>query len=171
MFVPGEEIDIRHQIGKLSEESPSTTISFSLKLFSGERWMQTTIRALFEEGLISGYQSVSRDLTELITAEEAARASEIKYSLLFNKMMDGFLLISVRVDENSNKYLESVDANQALLNILGIVSDEISTAKSLHKLLPAMGPQWEKSIFEVFDSKKANRYEGDMWNGYFEAII
>ena len=170
-FVPGEDINIRQHISKLSEKIPSTTISFKLKLLSDDKWMQTTIRALFEEGMVSGYQSVSRDLTELITAEEAARSSEIKYGLLFNKMMDGFLLISVREDGKSNRYLDSVDANQALLNIVGSTSNEISPSKPLNKLIPEMGPQWEKTIIDVYDSKKAKRYEGNLWNGYFEAII
>jgi len=170
-FIPGDGINIHQLTQKLSEKVPSTTVSFKLKLSSGVKWMQTTIRALFEQTTISGYQSVSRDLTDLITAEEAARESESKYGLLFNTMMDGFLLISVKDDCDTQKHLYCLEANQALLNYIGLPPEENILNRPISELIPELGQEWIQTICDVYKSKNAKRFEGRLWDGHFEAII
>jgi len=161
----GQETEFTDNLKKLTRENPSATITFQL---DEQRWLQMTVRAIFVNALINEYQSVSRDMTPLISAEKAVKTSENKYQLLFNAMIDGFLLVSVKQDTKEILY---VDANKALREIFGLESQIDIRNKPIKLFFPEMEIKWKSAIIDVNQHKVAKRLEDTLDKGYYELII
>jgi len=98
-YVPEEERDrVRAAIEGLSPEHPQASVTHQVVLPTGEvRWHQWVNCALFDaEGRVAEYQSVGRDITELVQAEEALRESEARYRALFEQAADSVVLFDAR---------------------------------------------------------------------------
>jgi PAS domain S-box-containing protein len=81
-FTPRIPFDDRQRVkahlASLSRESPVSTIRHRIIMPSGEvRWQSWSDRAIFDgKGMIREFQSVGRDVTDVVMAEEALRESE-----------------------------------------------------------------------------------------------
>ena len=98
-----------------------------------------TISPIAEDsGVISGFSTIARDITERRLAEAALQISELRYRRLFESAKDGILIL----DANTGKI---VDVNPYLIEMLGY-SREDFLGKEL----------WELGFFkDVLDSKAA----------------
>jgi two-component system sensor histidine kinase/response regulator len=84
-----------------------------------DTWSSTTKLPLHDkEGNIIGTFGISRDITKSKLAEEALRESEVHYSLLFNKALDGICL----ADEETGLI---IDCNQAMTSLVGRERSEL----------------------------------------------
>nr|MBA2734492.1 PAS domain S-box protein [Acidobacteriota bacterium] len=81
-------------------------------------WANVLLTALRdEEGLLRGFVSFTRDITERRQMEVALRESEEKYRTLFNSNLDGFGYFNLKG--------EFLDANPAYLTMLGYSFEEL----------------------------------------------
>lgn len=76
---------IRRHLDSLTPDHPSDWIRHRIVMADGSvRWQRWNDRAFFDDaGRVLQYQSVGRDITEIIAAEEALRQSEIFYRTVF----------------------------------------------------------------------------------------
>ncbi|MCU0632903.1 MAG: PAS domain S-box protein [Methanolinea sp.] len=84
--IPPEERDLlRKHFASLSKKNPAGYIQHRIILPGGEvRWQSWTDQAIFDEkGEIKEYQSVGRDITDIVQAEEAVQMANRKLSLLY----------------------------------------------------------------------------------------
>jgi PAS domain S-box-containing protein len=74
----GDRERVKVHLGSLSRESPVATIRHRIIMPSGEvRWQSWSDRAIFDqEGRVREFQSVGRDITDIVEAEDALRESE-----------------------------------------------------------------------------------------------
>jgi len=81
---PGDVPLVRKHFASLTRENPTGYIQHRVILPGGEvRWQSWTDQAIFDEkGEIREYQSVGRDITDMVQAEEALQMANRKLSLL-----------------------------------------------------------------------------------------
>ena len=83
-LIPGVDHDLaRQHLASFTPDRPLAVVEHRVTLPDGEvRWQQWTDRAIFDqEGRLEEFQSVGRDISERRRAEEALRASEVRYQL------------------------------------------------------------------------------------------
>jgi PAS domain S-box-containing protein len=84
-------------------------------------------------GRIVGASKVARDVTERTQAEEARRASEARYRMLFDHAPDGIVIV------DANGYY--LDANASICRMLGYTHDEIIGLHASDIVAPAEIPR------------------------------
>jgi len=106
--IPAEDRSaVTEHFVSLTKAHPVGEIRHRIIMSSGEvRWQRWSDRAIFDpDGKIIEYQSVGRDISDIIKAEEAMRESEERYSALFHKNHSVSLLIDtgsgIMVDANA----------------------------------------------------------------------
>ena len=106
--IPAEDRSaVTEHFVSLTKTHPVGEIRHRIIMPSGEvRWQRWSDRAIFDpDGKIIEYQSVGRDISDIIKAEEAMRESEERYSALFHKNHSVSLLIDpssgIMVDANA----------------------------------------------------------------------
>jgi len=118
-------------------------------------------------------QVVVREITKEKLLEEALQNSERRYRLLFNEMLDGFLVLEVIRDE-FGKPVDGrvVEVNSALLNVWGIPEAE-ALGKTLLELFPDLDRRWFQIFVDVAatgESQRAERYS-PKFKKYFEISV
>jgi PAS domain S-box-containing protein/putative nucleotidyltransferase with HDIG domain len=99
-------------------------------------WGEFTIRPLMEEGRVTGFFGIARDITGRIRAEEALRASEEKFRHLFENAPIGIFRSSLEG--------QPLMANPALVRMLGYDSFEDLTRRDIeNRGYPADTPRSE----------------------------
>ncbi len=94
-----------------------TTLMFPIITRTGEKkWAEQTVRLLTEGDRVAGFQSIVRDITERVRAEEALRESEEKYRELVEGSLQGIVV------RQGDKY---VLANQAYADMVGYSTQEL----------------------------------------------
>jgi PAS domain S-box-containing protein len=90
---------VREHFASLTEEHPTAIVTHRILLADGQvRWQRWSDRAIFDEnGVLTEYQSVGRDVTEQKQAEEALRTSETSLASIFRAAPVGIGLVSDRV--------------------------------------------------------------------------
>jgi PAS domain S-box-containing protein len=93
----------------------STTYEIELVVKDGRRIpVEVSTRLIAEEGKVVGIQGAARDISERKKAQEALRASEQRYRLLFERNMAGVFRTTL-----DGRY---IDCNQSFAQILGYSS-------------------------------------------------
>jgi PAS domain S-box-containing protein len=98
--VPGEDQNlVREHFASLTKDHPTAIIAHRILLADGQvRWQRWSDRAIFDEnGTVTEYQSVGRDVTEQKLAEEALRASEASLASIFRAAPVGIGIVSERI--------------------------------------------------------------------------
>ncbi|MDD1665654.1 MAG: PAS domain S-box protein [Methanomicrobiales archaeon] len=110
---------IKAHLASLSRESPVATIRHRITMPSGEvRWQSWSDRAIFnEEEEIREFQSVGRDVTDVVKAEEALRESEQQ----LHAVIQGSPIPQFVID----RYHRVVHWNRALEQHTGIPANEV----------------------------------------------
>ena len=102
-FIPPVPAEDQHLVKKhfasLTKDHPTATITHRILLADGQvRWQRWSDRAIFDEnGNVTEYQSVGRDVTEQNLAQEALRASEASLASIFRAAPVGIGIVSARI--------------------------------------------------------------------------
>ncbi|MGM0441742.1 MAG: MASE3 domain-containing protein, partial [Elusimicrobiota bacterium] len=162
-FLPEEEKkEAKERLKTLTEEEPVTTYEHKVKKTKSSkshRWQRWTDRALFdEEGKVTEYQSIGRDITESKEAEKKLKRSEKKFRSIFENSP-----IGKEIYDSSGRLIQ---VNKACLDIFG-ASDfsEIENFKlfedpNLPKEAKAELKQGEPVRYQTeFDFKKVKEHD------------
>lgn len=99
------------------------------------------------------------DLSKLKDAEEKLRQSEQRYQLLFNSMLDGFVLHEVTCDESGAPVgCRITEANPAFSRVTGIATDEI-VGRSMAQRRAGIEPNWLELYSNVIAAGEPVRIE------------
>jgi len=119
---------VREHFASLTKEHPIAVITHRILLNDGQtRWQRWSDRAIFDEnGALTEYQSVGRDITEEKRSEEALRESEASLASIFRAAPVGIGIVSDRV---------LIRVNDRIGEMTGYSGDEL-TGKNARILYP-----------------------------------
>ena len=99
------------------------------------------------------------DLTKLKNAEEKLRRSEQRFRLLFNSMLDGFVLHEITCDEQGRPIdCRVLEANPAYGELMGLSASEV-VGRSMAAHRPTVEPNWLELYEKVATTGEALRFE------------
>ena len=128
--VPAEDQNlVREHFASLTKDYPTAIVTHRILLADGQvRWQRWSDRAIFDEnGTVTEYQSVGRDVTEQKHAEEALRASEASLASIFRAAPVGIGIVSDRI---------LLRVNDRICSMTGYSPDEL-IGKNARILYPA----------------------------------
>jgi PAS domain S-box-containing protein len=120
---------MKTHIASLTPAHPFSSIRHRIIMPSGEvRWQRWSDRAIFDEiGAVKEYQSVGRDITDVIQAEEALRETK-EYLEKLIQYANAPIIVW-------NPHLQVIEFNHAFETITGITRDEV-IGQNLEVLFP-----------------------------------
>ena len=138
-FVPPEDHDkVRSHLASVREGDEAVTYEHRVTTLEGEiRWQQWTDRAVIEGGKLVEYQSVGRDITARMEAEEALRGSEEHFRRVVETLTEGLI-----VTDAEDLVL---DANSRMTELTGYTREEMIGRAAYSLLLP---PEQQSAMFE-----------------------
>ncbi|MCK9590664.1 MAG: PAS domain S-box protein [Methanoregula sp.] len=142
LFIHPDDVPIMESAGNiLTEQNSSATVRFRSKHKDGHYiWIESHVRAIFDEKTheLSEHYTVSRDITERKTAEEALQESEDRYRKLVEISPDAVFL---------HREGRIIYANPAAFTLLGAShSDEIIGKNVLDIIHPEFRDTIRKNI-------------------------
>jgi PAS domain S-box-containing protein len=158
----------------MAEQGSVTGFEFQMRRKDGSTlWVSENARAVHDaEGRVLYYEGTAEDITRRKQAEESLRASEERYYLLFNQMLDGFALHEIICDEAGKpcdyRFLEINPAFEAMTGLRG--NDIIG--KRVLEVLPETEAYWIDTYGEVALTGKSVRFENysQALQKYFEVV-
>jgi len=119
LILPEDREKAAQHLASFSQETPVATIEYRVVAAGGKvRWQQWINRPIFDEqGSLIEFQSVGRDVTERVRAEEALRESEERYRDFIESTYD--IIQSVAPDGRF------IFVNRAWLEALGYTEAEL----------------------------------------------
>jgi PAS domain S-box-containing protein len=138
-LLPAEDRELaREYFRSLDRYNPVGRSQHLFSLQGEERWVQWTDRALFnDEGELTEYQSVGRDVTQEKLAVRALQESEEKYRSLFHAAQDAILLFELGPGEEPGLVLE---ANELACERYGYARDEL-LGRNMGELIHPQGQE------------------------------
>ncbi|MDD1701935.1 MAG: PAS domain S-box protein [Methanoregula sp.] len=114
---------MRQYLAALTPENPVGTIEHRIIMSSGEvRWQRWSDRAIFSnDDRVIEYQSVGRDITELILSEETLRDNENLFREVFNNANDAVFLYEMQ-PERPGRFIQ---VNDVAIGWLGYSLEEL----------------------------------------------
>jgi PAS domain S-box-containing protein len=134
-------------------------------------WMiYNVFRVRDAQGRVSGYATVSREITERKRAEEALRRSEEKYRSLFNSLDEGFCVIEVLFDEEGQAYdYRFLDVNPAFIKQTGLADP---VGKTIRQMVPEHEAHWFETYGRIARTGEPLRFQGPavMMGRYYDVF-
>ena len=145
---PDDSRKMKKHIASLTRKNPVALIRHRIIMPSGEvKWQRWSDRAIFNErGTVQEYQSVGRDITDTIKAEEALQESEEHYRQLVAMSPDAILVL------NDSKIME---LNSAALTLFGASGPgQLIGGSFTSRVHPDSQKTFKKWMRQVTDGKK-----------------
>jgi len=139
--LPEERERVAQHLASFSREKPVATIEYRAVAAGGKvRWQQWINRPMFDEqGNVTEFQAVGRDITERVQAEKALRESEEKYRTILESIEDGYH----EVDLAGNLTF----FNDSLCKMLGYSPDELMGLNNRE----FMDDETARSVYQTFN--------------------
>ena len=104
---PDDALRMRAHIKALTPKNPVGELRHRIVMPDGRiRWQRWSDRAIFDKtGHVVEYQSVGRDITDVITTEDALRDSEEKYRTLIERANDSIVIVQDSIVRFANRRL------------------------------------------------------------------
>jgi two-component system, sensor histidine kinase and response regulator len=119
-------------------------------------WMDTAI--LDQEGNVEAIMGVGRDITDRKKTEIALGESEEKYRMLFGKMINGFALHEMILDQDGQPVdYRFISVNPAFEQQTGMVADQV-IGKTVKELMPDIEPYWIETYGKVVSSGDSHTF-------------
>ena len=160
-ILPEERERVVQHLASFSPEKPVATIEHRAVAAGGKvRWQQWINRPIFDEqGNVTEFQAVGRDVTERVRseeerarAEEALKKSEEKYQDLYDLAPDMFASVDAQT-------ATIIECNQTLATALGYTKEEIIGRPIFDMYAPASARYAKEKVFPVF--AKTGEIEGE----------
>ncbi|MCX7014681.1 MAG: PAS domain S-box protein [Candidatus Sumerlaeota bacterium] len=167
-------VDFMSMIGEEFEEAVRTALEHAAadredknrecRLIQGNGeavWINWNFHPTFDaEGRLSGYQTVGRNVTERRKAEEARRRSEARYHMLFNEMLNAFVIHEVLFDDNGRAFdFRILEMNPAFEKLSGWKAADV-IGKTRREIHPEAESTWLGTFAEVASTGKPAHFEG-----------
>jgi PAS domain S-box-containing protein len=125
-----------------------------------QKWIRAIGRAFYDQtGKALRFDGVTQDITERKCTEEALRASEARYRLLFETMTEGFVLCEiVRDDAGRAIDIRWLACNPALERLTGLSRDRV-IGHCASEIFPDEYEWWVGTYDEVVRNKRVHRFE------------
>ncbi|MDD1699758.1 MAG: PAS domain S-box protein [Methanoregula sp.] len=159
-FIPSIPADdqslVREHFASLTKDHPTAIVTHRIILADGEiRWQRWSDRAIFDEdGTLTEYQSVGRDVTEQKRAELALIQSERQLADIINFLPDATLVI-----DHQGRVIAW---NRAIEDMTGIPAADMVGKGDYEYAIPFYGVRRPVLIDMIFDSEDtiARQYYG-----------
>jgi len=147
---------VRRHFASLNRENPSATIEHRIVMPDGSiRWQQWSDTAVFDdEGTVSEYQSVGRDITSRKLAEEQVQASEERYRSLTEASPD--LIFVIDADDRVSY------VNTAAARMLNVSREHVTGIPREHLFPPEISRHQRTQIDTVLATHKPVHSEGPL---------
>lgn len=142
MVFPEDEEFVRQTFHTLTRDEPVSNMSLQVILPGNViRWVRWSIRGIFQEdGTILEYQSVGRDITDLLDVQDALHHANHKTSLMesvvrhdfrnYLLILNGYLALSAKMANDPGKVLECIEREKKAVknieNLLNFALDFLS---------------------------------------------
>lgn len=145
-FVPSEEQKaIETHIAALNKDESIKSIECRITQYDGKIcWLEWTDRAIFNEnGDLTGFQSIGRDITEKKEMDEVIQQSSDRYQSLIELTPNGFFICEI----NSGDFLV---INQKTCDLLGYTMPDLLT----HSLWDLIDPDEKDGLQERIQTQR-----------------
>jgi PAS domain S-box-containing protein len=156
---------------ELAGQIIGNSIEFKVKTKDGKHaWEILQVKPTYRDGKLDSALIIGFDITERKKAEEALRASEEKYRLLFNSIDEGFCIIEVVFDTN----YKPIDYR--FLEVNSVFEKQTGLHDAAGKLMRSMAPAHEEHWFRIYGeialSGKSRRFEDEAkaLNHYYDVF-
>ncbi len=123
---------------------------FSAELDNGEiLYYETLFCPVTEDGEVTGFTEITRNITKHKRLEAVLKASEHKYRALFEGMLEACALHELIFDENGEAVdFRYLDVNPAFEKVTGFSAEEI-VGRTISEMVPDADPFLSKTYTEV----------------------
>ena len=132
------------------------------------RHFEISYHPIIENGEVTGFSELTRDISERKQAEEALRENEEKYRSLFESMLNGFAYCKILLDENNHPidfvYLE---VNDFFERLTGLKKEDV-VGKRVTQVIPSI-KDTHPELFDIY-GKVALTGKETQFEIYFEPL-
>jgi len=161
VLLPDDVSLMKIHFRSLTRENPVATLRHRIIMPSGEvRWQRWSDRAIFDkDGHVIEYQSVGRDITDVIKAEERLRESEEHYRLIADNTADNIWIFDMdmhmQYTSPSVEKMKGFTVKETLSMSLG----EMMTPESLESVMKRFHQELELEAWGTADPGRTISFE------------
>ncbi len=149
-----------------------TALEETQEEYDGSSIYHTRRLPVREDGSVRYVLSVFEEATDRVRAEQALRASEERFRLLFETMQEGFALHEIIQDENDTaRDYRFLEVNPAFEQLTGLTREHI-LGRKVSEVLPGLEDEWLDTYAEVAASGQGTSFErySEPLGRYFEVV-
>jgi PAS domain S-box-containing protein len=136
---------------EISRTSGKIRGEYRMKNKSGDYvWVESISQIIRRpDGEIDHLVSSTRDISDRIESERLLQYSEEQYRLLFEKILNGYVIYNILYDDEGEPYdYRFIKVNHAFEEITGLSAENV-IGRTVLEVVPNLGDQWERVYYEI----------------------